>query len=80
MISERKAAEAQGKALADADFRSRFSPEALIREEEEAVERARGLITAREISMEQQIDDLLGNDMLKQQLEERRARRKTGGS
>lgn len=80
LISERKAAEAQGKALADADFRSRFSPEALIREEEEAVERARGLITARGISMEQQIDDLLGNDLLQQQLEERRARRKSSGS
>lgn len=80
LISERKAAEVQGRALADADFRSRFSPEALIREEEEAVERARGLIAARGISMDQQIDELLGSDLLKQQLEERRARRRSSNS
>lgn len=75
LISERKAAEAQGKALSDADIRSRFSPESLIREEREAVERARGIVAARGISVEQQLDDLLGNDALHQQLEERRARR-----
>ncbi len=75
LISERKAAEAQGRALSDADIRSRFSPDALIREEREAVERARGIVTARGITVEQQLDDLLGNDALQQQLEERRARR-----
>lgn len=78
LISERKAAEAQGRALSDADIRSRFSPEALIREEREAVERARGIVAARSISVEEQLDDLLGNDALQAQLEERRAR-KLGG-
>lgn len=78
LISERKAAEAQGRALSDADIRSRFSPEALIREEREAVERARGIVAARSISVEEQLDDLLGNDALQQQLEERRARRVGG--
>lgn len=76
LISERKAAEAQGKALSTADLLSRFSPESLIREEEEAVERARGIVTARTSTVEQQIDDLLGNDLLQQQIDERRARRK----
>ena len=75
LISERKAAEAQGRALSDADVRSRFSPAALIREEQEAVERARGIVAARGITVDQQLDDLLGNDALQQQLEERRARR-----
>lgn len=78
LISERKAAEAQGRALSDADIRSRFSPDELIRDEEEAVERARGIVTARGISVEQQLDDVLGNDALKDQLEERRARRRAG--
>lgn len=78
LISERKAAEAQGRALSDADIRSRFSPEALIREEREAVERARGIVAARSISVEEQLDDLLGNDALQEQLEERRARRLGG--
>lgn len=78
LISERKAAEAQGRALSDADIRSRFSPDALIREEQEAVERARGIVAARGITVEQQLDDLLGNDALQQQLEERRARRLGG--
>ena len=76
LISERKAAEAQGKALSTADLLSRFSPEGLIREEQEAVERARGIVIARTSTVEQQLDDLLGNDMLQRQLEERRARRK----
>ncbi len=75
LIAERKAAEAQGRALSEADVRSRFSPDALIREEEEAVERARGIVAARGITVEQQLDDLLGNDSLQRQLEERRARR-----
>ncbi len=78
LIAERKAAEAQGRALSDADVRSRFSPEALIKEEQEAVERARGIVTARGITVEEQLDDLLGNDALQQQLEERRARRLGG--
>src|SRR3990172_7548884 len=69
LISERKAAEAQGKALSTADILSRFSPEALVREEQEAVERARGIVVARSSTVEQQIDDLLGNDVLQQQLE-----------
>lgn len=76
LISERKAAEAQGKALSTADLLSRFSPESLIREEMEAVERARGIVAARQSTVEQQLDDLLGNDQLQQQLDERRARRK----
>lgn len=76
LISERKAAEAQGKALSTADLLSRFSPESIIREEEEALERARGIVAARSSTVEQQLDDLLGNDALEQQLEERRARRK----
>jgi len=76
LISERKAAEAQGKALSTADILSRFSPEALIREEQEAVERARGIVTARSSTVEQQLDDLLGNDLLQRQLEERRSRQK----
>ena len=80
LISERKAAEAQGKALSTADILSRFSPEALVREEQEAVERARGIVAARSSTVEQQIDDLLGNDVLQQQLEERRARRKLPAS
>ncbi|GEM_PF-2125051 len=80
LIAERKAAEAQGRALSDLDLRSRFSPESLLREEQEAVERARGLVTARGISVEQQVDDLLDNNFLQQQLEERRAKRKTSGS
>lgn len=75
LISERKAAEAQGKALSDADIRSRFSPETLIRDEREAVERARGIVAARATSVEEQLDDLLGSEMLQHQLEERRARR-----
>jgi phage shock protein A len=77
LISERKAAEAHGRALSDADLRSRFSPEGLIREEQEAVERARGIVTARGITIDQQLDEVLGNDVLQQQLDERRARRKT---
>ena len=74
LISERKAAEAQGKALAAADVLSRFSPEQLIREEQEAVERARGIVAARSSTVEQQLDDLLENDVLLRQLAERRAR------
>ena len=74
LIGERKAAEAQGKALAAADVLSRFSPEQLIREEQEAVERARGLVAARSSTVEQQLDDLLENDVLQRQLAERRAR------
>lgn len=77
LIAERKAADAQGRALSDADVRSRFSPEELIRDEQEAVERARGILTARAITVEQQLDDLLGNDALQDQLEERRARRRS---
>ncbi len=80
LISERKAAEAQGKALSTADLLSRFSPESLIREEMEAVERARGIVAARQSTVEQQLDDLLGNDQLQQQLDERRARRKLPAS
>lgn len=76
LISERRAAEAQGKALSTADVLNRFSPEQLIREEQEAVERARGIVTARSSSVEQQLDDLLGSDELQRQLEERRSRRK----
>lgn len=76
LVSERKAAEAQGRALSVTELLSRFSPESLIREEEEAVERARGIVAARSSTVEQQIDDLLGNDLLQQQIEERRARRK----
>lgn len=76
LISERKAAEAQGRILSTTDLLSRFSPDSLIREEEEAVERARGIVAARNNSVEQQIDDLLGNDLLQQQIEERRARRR----
>lgn len=76
LISERKAAEAQGRVLSTTDLLNRFSPESLIREEEEAVERARGIVAARSSSVEQQIDDLLGNDLLQQQIDERRARRK----
>ena len=75
LIGERKAAEAQGKALSTADILSRFSPEALIREEQEAVERARGIVAARSSTVEQQLDDLLESDTLRQQLEARRARR-----
>mgnify|MGYP005837810121 CR=1 FL=1 len=74
LIGERKAAEAQGKALAAADVLSRFSPEQLIREEQEAVERARGIVAARSSTVEQQLDDLLENDVLQRQLAERRAR------
>ncbi|MDO8688604.1 MAG: hypothetical protein Q7R39_01080 [Dehalococcoidia bacterium] len=80
LVSERKAAEAQGRVLSTTVLLSRFSPESLIREEEEAVERARGIVTARSGSVEQQIDDLLGNDQLQQQIEERRARRKQASS
>lgn len=76
LIGERKAAEAQGKALSTADILSRFSPESLIREEQEAVERARGIVTARSSTVEQQLDDLLESDTLQRQLEERRARRR----
>ncbi len=74
LISERKAAEAQGRALSTADIMSRFSPEQLIREEQEAVERARGIVAARSSTVEQQLDDLLGNDVLQRQLAARRAR------
>ncbi len=74
LIAERKAAEAEGRALSDADVRSRFSPETLIREEKEAMERARGIVAARSSSIGQQIDDILGDDLLQQQLAERRAR------
>ena len=77
LISERKAAEAQGRALSEADVRSRFSPEEIIRQEEEALERARGIVAARGISVEQQLDDLLGDDLLRRQLDERRARRRS---
>ena len=80
LISERKAAEAQGKALSDADILSRFSPDQLIREEQQAVERARGLVVARSSTVEQQLDDLLGSEVLQQQLEERRARRRSATS
>ncbi len=80
LISERKAAEAHGRVLSTTDLLSRFSPESLIREEEEAVERARGIVAARTGSVEQQIDDLLGNDQIQQQIEERRARRKQASS
>src|SRR3972149_4060676 len=62
LIGERKAAEAQGKALSTADLLSRFSPEQLIRDEQESVERARGIVTARTSTIDQQLDDLLGND------------------
>ena len=75
LIGERKAAEAQGKALSTADILSRFSPEQLIQDEQEAVERARGIVTARTSTVEQQLDDVLGSDVLRRQLEERRARR-----
>ena len=77
LLSERKAAEAQGRALSEADVRSRFSPEEIIRQEEEALERARGIVAARGISVEQQLDDLLGDDLLRRQLDERRARRRS---
>ncbi len=76
LIGERKAAEAQGKALSTVDILSRFSPEALVREEQEAVERARGIVVARSTTVEHQLDDLLGNEALQQQLEDRRSRRK----
>ena len=76
LVSERKAAEAQGKALSTADILSRFSPESLIREEQQAVERARGIVAARTSTVEQQLDDVLGNDLLQQQIEERRARKR----
>jgi phage shock protein A len=75
LISERKAAEAPGKALSIADMMSRFSPDELIRDEQEAVERARGIASARISTVDQQVDDLLGSEVLQQQLEERRARR-----
>ncbi len=39
-------------------------------------ERARGVVAARGITIEQQLDDLLGNDKIQEQLEERRARRR----
>lgn len=80
LIAERKAAEAQGQALSVADIQSRFSPEALIREEQEAVERARGIVTARTSTVDQQLDDILGSDELQRQLDERRARRRSAGS
>lgn len=80
LIAERGAAEAQGKAISDTDFRSQFSPEELIREEEEKVDRAKGIVAARGVTIEHQLDDLLGNDVLQQQLEERRARLKSSGS
>jgi len=76
LVSERKAAEAQGKALSTADILSRFSPESLIKEEQQAVERARGIVAARTSTVEQQLDDVLGNDLLQQQIEERRARKR----
>ncbi|MBI4317341.1 MAG: hypothetical protein HY675_02530 [Chloroflexi bacterium] len=75
LIGERKAAEAQGKALSTVDILSRFSPEGLIREEQEAVERARGIVIARSSTVEQQLDDILGNEDLQRQIEERRNRR-----
>jgi len=80
LISERKAAEAQGKALSNADILSRFSPDQLIRDEQEAAERARGIVAARSSTVEQQLDDLLDSEILRQQLEERRARRKSSAS
>ncbi len=79
LMAERRAAEAQGQAISDADFRNRFSAESLLRDEEEKVERARGLVAARAVTVETQLDDILGNDLLQQQLEERRARRKSSG-
>lgn len=79
LIAQRKAAEAQGKVLSDADVRSNFSPEAILREEQENLERAKGIIAARGVTVEHQLDDLLGNELLQQQLEERRARRRSSG-
>lgn len=76
LISERKAAEAQGKAISIADLTSRFSPDQLIRDEQDALDRARGIVSARTSTVEQQLDDLLGSEELQRQLDERRARRK----
>jgi phage shock protein A len=76
LMAERRAAEAQGRALSDTDIRSRFSPEEMIQQEKDALDRAHGIVTARSGSVSEQIDDILGNDVLQQQLAERRARLK----
>lgn len=76
LIQERKAAEAQGKALATIDVRTAFSPDSLIRSEQEAVERQQGIASARAVSLGQHLDDVLGNEALDEQLDVLRAERK----
>lgn len=76
LIAERRAAEAQGKALAAIDVRSAFSPDALIRTEQEAVERQQGIAAARSLTLGQHLDDVLGNEALDEQLEALRSERK----
>ncbi len=76
LIEERKAAEAQGRAIATIDVRSAFSPDALIRSEQEALERQQGIAAARSVALGQNLDDVLGNEALDDQLEALRAERK----
>ncbi|MDO8670447.1 MAG: hypothetical protein Q7O66_03340 [Dehalococcoidia bacterium] len=76
LIEERKAAAAQGKALATIDVRSAFAPDALIRSEQEAVERLQGIATARSVALGQHLDDLLGDEALDDQLDALRVERK----
>ena len=76
LIEERKAAEAQGRALATIDVRSAFAPDALIRSEQEALERQQGIASARSVALGQHLDDVLGNEALDEQLEALRAERK----
>ncbi|MBI2863180.1 MAG: PspA/IM30 family protein [Chloroflexi bacterium] len=76
LIEERKAAAAQGRALGAIDVRSAFSPDALIRSEQEALERQQGIAAARSLTLGQNLDDVLGNEALDEQLDALRVERK----
>lgn len=78
LIAARKAAEAQGRALSRVDVYREFSADDLMREEQAALDRAEGRLTARQDTLADTVDRLLGSDELDQQLAERRARRQAG--
>ncbi len=80
LISARKAAEAQGKALSKIDIYREFSADDMTRDEQAALDRAQGRLEARQATMDSAVDRLLGSEELDQQLAERRARRTAGSA
>ena len=78
LISARKAAEAQGRALQRIDVYKEFSAEDIMRDEQAALDKAMGRLEARHDTLESSVDRILGSEEVDAQLNERRARRELG--